>query len=88
MWKRCLATWDEYRSVGACRDATRKAKAHLELNLVREVRDNMKGFLEHVNSEMKTRENAIPQQNEEGTLVTGHGEGRVNECLFCFSLFC
>lgn len=38
-----MATWEEYRNaVRTCRDAVRKAKAHLELNLVREVKDNKK----------------------------------------------
>jgi len=35
------ATWEEYRNVvRAYRDAMRKAKAHLELNLARDVRKN------------------------------------------------
>lgn len=35
MWKKGLATWEEYsNTVRACRDTTRKAKAPLELNLV------------------------------------------------------
>ena len=39
MWKEGQATWEEYRNVvRACRDATRKAKAHLELKLARNVR--------------------------------------------------
>ena len=47
MWKMGLSTWEEYRNVvRACRDATRKAKAHLELNLAKGVRDNKKGFCE------------------------------------------
>jgi len=37
--------WEEYRNiVRACREATRKAKAHLELNLAMDVKDNKKGF--------------------------------------------
>jgi len=41
MWKKRQATWEEYRNVvRACRDATRKAKAHLELKLARDVRNN------------------------------------------------
>ncbi|GAB0190273.1 hypothetical protein GRJ2_001492600 [Grus japonensis] len=45
MWKKELATWEEYRNiVRVRRDATRKAKAHLELNLARDVKDNKKGF--------------------------------------------
>ena len=45
MWKMGLATWEEYRNVArACSDAIKKAKAHLELNLVREAKDNKKGL--------------------------------------------
>ena len=34
MWRKGLATWEEHRNVvRVCRDAPRKAKAHLELNL-------------------------------------------------------
>jgi len=37
MWKEGQTTWEEYRNiVRACREATRKAKPHLELNLARE----------------------------------------------------
>ena len=43
-WKKSLSTWEEYRNVvSACRDATRKAKALLELNLAKEIKDNKKG---------------------------------------------
>jgi len=39
MWKEGQAAGEEYRNVvRACRDATRKAKAHLELKLARDVR--------------------------------------------------
>jgi len=45
MWKEGQATWEEYRTVvRACREATRKAKVHLELNLAKDVKDNKKGF--------------------------------------------
>ena len=45
MWKKGLTTWEEYRNVvRACRDKTRKAKALLELNLAKEVKDNKKGL--------------------------------------------
>ena len=40
-----LLSWEEYGSVvRAWGDATRKAKAHLELNLVKEIKDNKKGY--------------------------------------------
>ncbi|PKU35582.1 glycerol kinase [Limosa lapponica baueri] len=71
MWKKGLATWEEYRNiVRVCRDATRKAKAHLELNLQRDVKDNEKGFFKCNSSKRKTRENVGPLLNGVGALVT------------------
>ncbi|GAB0186733.1 mitochondrial enolase superfamily member 1 [Grus japonensis] len=68
MWKKGLATWEEYRNaVRVCRDATRKAKAHLELNVARDVKDNKKGFFKYISSKRKTRENVL---NEVAALVT------------------
>lgn len=43
--KKALATCEECRNaVRAFRDATRKAKTHLELNLAKGVKDNKKDF--------------------------------------------
>jgi len=57
MSKEGQATWEEYRKVvRVCRDATRKAKVHLELNLARDVKDNKKGFFKYVSSKWKTTE--------------------------------
>jgi len=51
MWKEGQATWEEYRNiVRECRDATRKAKAHLELKLARDVKNNKKGFFNYISS--------------------------------------
>lgn len=45
MWKKDLATWEEYKNVvRACGDATRKAKALLKLILAKDVKHNQKGF--------------------------------------------
>jgi len=83
------ATWEEYRNVvKACRDAMRKAKVHLELNLSRDVKDNKKSFFKYISSKRKTRDNVGPLLNKVGVLVTGCREGRVTECLLCFSLEC
>jgi len=58
MWKEGQATWQEYRNaVRAHRDAMRKAKIHLELNLARDVKDKKKGFCKYINSKWKTRKN-------------------------------
>lgn len=49
MWKKVLDTWKEYRNiVRTCKDATRKARTLLELNLVREVKSNKKGFFRYI----------------------------------------
>ncbi|GAB0208054.1 mitochondrial enolase superfamily member 1 [Grus japonensis] len=70
MWKKGMATWEEYRDVvRVCRDATRKAKAHLELNLARDVKDNKKGFFKYISSKRNTSENVGPLLNEVGALV-------------------
>jgi len=71
MWKEGQATWEEYRNVArACRDATRKAKVLLELNLARHVQDNKKGFFKYFSSKRQTRKNVGPLLNEVGVLVT------------------
>jgi len=70
-WKEGLAPWEEYRNVvRACRDATRKAKVHLELNLARNVKDNKKRFFKYIGSKWKTRDDVEPLLNEVGALVT------------------
>jgi len=71
MWKEGQATWEEYRNVfRACRDATRKAKAYLELKLARDVRNNKKGFFNNISSKWKPRDHVGPLLNEVGVLVT------------------
>jgi len=75
MWKEGQATWEEYRNVvRACRDATRKAKAHLELKLARDVKNNKKGFFNYISSKRKARDNAGLLLNEAGVLVTEDAE--------------
>jgi len=71
MWKEAQATCEEYRDVvKACRDATMKAKVHLELNLARDVKDNKKNFFKYISSKQKTRDNVGPLLDEVGALVT------------------
>ncbi|GAB0207135.1 mitochondrial enolase superfamily member 1 [Grus japonensis] len=71
MWKKGLATWEEYRNVvSVCSDETRKVKAHLELNLARDVKDKKEGFFKYISRKRTTRENVGPLLNEVGALVT------------------
>jgi len=70
MWKEGQATWEEYRNVvRACRDAMRKAKVCLQLNLARDVKDNKKGFFKFISNKWKTRENVGLLLNEVSVLV-------------------
>jgi len=74
-WKEGQATWEEYRNVvRACREVTRKSKAHLELNLTRDVKNNKKGFFNYISSKRKARDNVGPLLNEAGALVTDDTE--------------
>ena len=75
MWKEGKATWEEYRNVvRACRDATRKAKAHLELKLATDVKNNKKGFFNYISSQRKARDNVGPLLDEAGVLVSEDAE--------------
>jgi len=75
MWKEAQATWEEYRNVArACRDATSKTKAHTEMNLARDVRNNKKGFFNYISNKTKARDNVGPLLNEVDVLVTEDAE--------------
>ncbi|KFP87215.1 hypothetical protein N311_12073, partial [Apaloderma vittatum] len=68
-WKEGLATWVEYRTaVRECREAIRKAKASLELNLVREVKGKRKGFFKYIADKTNTGGTVGPLLNEVGAL--------------------
>ncbi|GAB0209094.1 mitochondrial enolase superfamily member 1 [Grus japonensis] len=70
-WKQGQVAWEEYReTVGAARDQVRKAKAMIELNLARDVKDNKKSFYRYVSDKRRMRENVGPLRNETGDLVT------------------
>jgi len=65
MWKDGQTAWEKYRNVvRACRDVTRKAKAHLEFKLARNVKNNKKGFFNYISSKRKARDNVEPLLNE------------------------
>jgi len=75
MWKEGQATWEDYRNiVRACRDATRKSKIYMELNLAREVKDNKKKFFNYISSKRKTRDNVGPLLNKVCVLVMEDAE--------------
>lgn len=70
-WKERLATWEEYEIVfRGCREANRKAKASLDLNLARGAKDNRKSFFKYLADKTNARDNTGPLMNEVGVLVT------------------
>ncbi|GAB0208687.1 mitochondrial enolase superfamily member 1 [Grus japonensis] len=68
-WKQGQVASEEYREiVQAARDQVRKAKALIELNMARDIKDET--FYRYVSDKRRTRENVGPLQNETGDLVT------------------
>ncbi|KAK4822101.1 hypothetical protein QYF61_009801 [Mycteria americana] len=70
---------DEYRSfhfhLFQCKsyqdkDGVRKAKAQLELNLVRDAKNNKRGFYRYINQKRKVKESVPPLTNKNGDLVS------------------
>jgi len=76
---------EEYKSIARVRrEATRKAKAYLELNLARNVKDNKKNFFKYISSKQNTRENVGPLLKEVGVLVKEDTE-KVELLNACFA---
>ena len=70
VWEKGLSSLEECRSVvRACRIVTRKAKAHLELKLVKKIKNN-----KYVNINRKNKDNVGPLLNNGDVLVTGDAE--------------
>jgi len=70
MWKEGQATWEEHRNVvKTCRDATRKTKDHVEINLAKKVKDSKKSLFKYISSKRKARKNVGLLLNEVGVMV-------------------
>ena len=68
-WKQGCVAWKEYRAVVCvCRDRIRKAKVQMELNLVRDVKDNKKGFYRHTGRGRQAKESVPPLMNSRRVL--------------------
>ena len=56
-------SWEEYRAVvRVCRDRIRKAKAQMELNLARDVKDNKKGFYRYISRRRQAKESSPSEE--------------------------
>ena len=68
-WKNSFVAWEEHRAVVCvCRDRIRKAKAQIELDLVRDVKDNKKGFYRHTGRGRQAKESVPPLMNSRRVL--------------------
>ena len=71
-------TREEYKNIArVCRNEIRKAKAQLELQLVRDVKGN-KGLYKYISSKRRIRKSVGPLLNGGGNLVTENAEKAVH----------
>ncbi|PKU35817.1 hypothetical protein llap_9497 [Limosa lapponica baueri] len=87
-WKQGQLDWEEYReTIRVVRNQIRQAKAHIELNLARDIKGNKKNY-RYVRDKGKTREDVGPLQKEMGDLITQDMEKAevLNDFLPPFSL--
>ena len=66
-----------------CRDRIRKAKVQMELNLVRNVKDNMNGSYRYIGRKRQAKESAPPLMKSNRDLASSDvGKAEVlNECF-------
>jgi len=66
-----MVAWEEYMdAVLMCRNEIRKAKAQMELNLARDVKNNKKGFYSYIGQKRQAKERVPPLVNEKWELDT------------------
>ncbi|KFQ80133.1 hypothetical protein N335_04342, partial [Phaethon lepturus] len=70
-WKQGQVSREDYRDTAQlCRDGVRKAKAWLEVNLVRDAKNNKLGFYRYVSQKRKVKESVLPFMSKTGRLAT------------------
>ena len=83
-WKQGCVGWDEYRAVvHVCRGRIRKAKVLIELNLVRDVKYNKKGFYRYIGRRRQANGSVPPLMKHNGDLASSDIENTeiLNECF-------
>ena len=61
LWKQGCVTWKEYGdAVQTCRCGNTEAKAQAELNLARDVKNNMKAFYRYIGQKRQAKTNIPP----------------------------
>ena len=66
-----------------CGDGIRKAKAQVELNLARDMKNNKKGFYRYIGKRRQAKESVPPLINEMGELASSDREKAevLNKCF-------
>ena len=71
LWKHGRITWEEYRdAVRTCRRRIRKAKAQVELNLARDVKNNKKTFYRYIGQKRQAKMGVPSLVNLKGELAS------------------
>ena len=64
-------SWEEYKAVvHVCGDRVRKAKTQMELNFMRDVKDNKKGFYRYVGRKRQAKKSVPPLMKGSGELAS------------------
>ena len=87
-WKCGWVAWEENRdATRACREGIRKAKAQMELNLMRDVKNNKKGFYQYIEQKRQAKESMPALIKEKGELASRDMEKAVVITEFFASVF-
>ena len=71
LWKQGRVTWEEYRdAVRTYRRRIRKAKAQVELNLTRDVKNNKKTFYRYIGQKRQAKTGVPSLVNVKGELAS------------------
>ena len=71
LWKQGHVTWEEYRNaLQTCRHRIRKAKAQVELNLARDVKNNKKTFYRYIGQKRQAKTGVPSLVNLKGELAS------------------
>ena len=75
LWKQGRVTWEEYRdAVRTCRHRIRKAKAQVELNLARDVKNSKKTFYRYIGQKRQAKTGVPSSVNLKGELASADKE--------------
>jgi len=70
-WKQGQVSQEEYRDAAwVCREGVKRAMVHMDLNLVRDAKNNNEGFYRYVSQKRKVKGSVSPLMSKTGKLIT------------------